>query len=314
MTLKNINERLFSIWINWKFLLKNFFKKSPENSKLVVFFIVHKTLSLKHIRNSLLSIASQDYFPNQFIDEFIIYNSNQQEFSNSLIFEILNDLGLNRKFSRISEFPYHQRTKKTLVTDISEIRSWSYKNLGAQDNIFLLKSDIFLSRNYFSEIKEYLNIPKPIYFVSPFVLSKSSVKIDEIVEYSKSKFRKSDEVTFFSESSDPSILSDFELGRQVKITDKAIKFISCTVKWDFSCHLLTNALFRFVIIRDTDWGGLILVNYFLLRCLPVSVLHYICIMGSFQKIVQKIEKALLKLGSIHNPCNYAYCCRFNRPY
>lgn len=271
-----LSNLVFSVVLN---LLREFVSGTKETRKLVVFFIVHKTLEERHVIASLESIARQSYKANNMIDRFVIYNSNQKELSNDIIFNAINNLNISQYLNEVISFPYNPNCEKNLGSDISDIRKWSETHLNFRDVVMLFKADIILSKHYFRDLFQVFSKRFIFYFVTPFVLSKSRVSLPEIVKYSmRDNFISSDEITFFSESSDSSIPNDFESNAGRKdIYDENIEFISCTVKWDFSCHAFSVPLFKYVRIQYKSWGGINFFNlipYFVNPVGSFTIHHY----------------------------------------
>ena len=138
--------------------------------------------------------------------------------------------------------------------DIGAICEFARVNYSPDDRILLLKSDCVLSKNYLEDI---LNLPEDdVFFTAPFICAKARVSDEEIEEYSKrDTVVFSDDITFFVEDGTNSPNNDFNNRPGVNVTDEQIKFTSCYVIGDFSCHFITNRLTRRLDIGIQSWGG-----------------------------------------------------------
>ena len=222
--------------------------------KNVVVFITHKTLAEDHVQCTFLSMFLQHVPSAKKFDELYIYNTHQDELSNEKIINLFNYYNLQSKFKEIKILNSDQETK-SLGEDIGLLRNHFIKNYQAEDRILLLKSDCVLSKNYFEEILN-MDQNKQVYFVAPFVCAKSNVSNEEIISYSqRDKFIKSDDVTFFVEDQNRTANNDFNDKKDVSIYDKKIKFTSCYVIRDFSCHFLSVGLLPEINIEIKSWGG-----------------------------------------------------------
>jgi hypothetical protein len=223
--------------------------------KNVLFFITHKTLTEEHADLTFKSISNQINNDKKF-DYLYIYNTHQNELTNEYLINLYNQYELNRFFIHLEIFPYSESTQKSLAGDFDAIRSWCTDNLEETDRVLILKSDCLLSVNYFSEI---LNLSQEnlIYFVSPFICAKKRVSNDEIIEYSKREtYIASDEITFFVEDINQTDNNDFKNKKDITVNDEKIKFTSCYVIRDFSCHYLSVGLLGQVNISFQSWGGI----------------------------------------------------------
>lgn len=227
--------------------------------KNIIFFITHKTLSFEHAIATFTSLSNQNSKIK--FDKIYIYNTHPEEISNVDIQNLFYEKRLNDKINEIAIFEYDNSTPKNLGGDLTAIKNYVVENYHENDRILILKSDILLSKNYFETV---LNLPEgDILFTSPFVCAKQRVKDEEMFEYiTREKFIRSDTITFYVEGTDAEEHTDFNTRDNI-ITDNIIKFFSCNVKDDFSCHFLNvNVLCR-VTIKCQDWGG---VNFNSLRC------------------------------------------------
>lgn len=226
--------------------------------KNILFFITHKTLNSEHCELTFTSISNQINNVN-FFDVFYIYNTHNDELSNQTIINIYNKYNLGNYFKNYKIFDYDKNTPKTLGADIKTIIDYVSINYNKKDRILFLKSDMLLSKNYFDELN-LLNRNDLVYFTSPVVNSKQRVSNNEILEYIlRPRFIKSDDITFFVEDEYQSSDNDFN-NRNIKITDNSIKFISCRVIRDWSCHFISIELLNNLIITSQSWGGINLQN------------------------------------------------------
>jgi hypothetical protein len=222
--------------------------------KNVIFFITHKTLGIEHAEACFYSLSKQENVPCKF-DALYIYNTHQDELSNDILLNLYEKFNLNEFFTEIKIFNYNSSTEKALGADISVIRNYVMQNYVQEDRVLLLKSDCLLSKNYFNDI---LSLPAdiPAYFVAPFICAKERIPDTEIFEYiSRDLYIPSDDITFFVEDQFGSNNNDFFNRPGVNVTDNSIKFTSCYVIRDFSCHFLSVGLFDFVNIAVQSWGG-----------------------------------------------------------
>jgi hypothetical protein len=228
--------------------------------KKIIFFITHKTLSYDHARTTLFSIAKQSKKTNDKFDKLYIYNSHSNELSNEKILTICQDYHLMNFFNSIEIFRY-DNTSKTLGGDISSIKTYLKNSYHMNDRVLLLKSDSILSKNYFDTV---FNISEGlVYFVAPFICAKKRVSDNEILEYSeRDSVVFSDEITFFVEDSNNTSDYDFNKRKDITVTDESIKFTSCYVVDDFSCHYISVGLMDKIRIAEQSWGG---VNFRNLR-------------------------------------------------
>ena len=227
--------------------------------KNIIFFITHKTLSVEHVVTSFTSLSNQA--GNKIFDKIYIYNTHPEEISNDEIKNIFYEKKLNNKIKKLDIFVYNNLTPKNLGSDLNCIINYAINNYNKNDRILVLKSDILLSKNYFNTV---LNLPEgDIFFTSPFVCAKQRVTDDELFEYiNREKFIRSDNITFYTEGIEPGEQTDFNI-RGHTITDKNIKFFSCKVVDDFSCHFLSINILDKIKIGYQNWGG---VNFNGLRC------------------------------------------------
>lgn len=220
--------------------------------KNIIFFITHKTLTTEHADCTFYSMSQQNIDIK--FDVLYLYNTHSDELSNEYLLELYNKYELHRFFNEVKVFDYKEKTK-TLCDDIRNIREYVCSKYNLEDRVLLLKSDCLLSKNYFSDI---MSLPKDrnVYFVAPFICAKERVTNDEIYDYiNRDKFISSDDITFFVEDTNHTRNNDFNNRPNVSILDEQIKFTSCYVIQDFSCHFLTVGLFPYVMIGNQTWGG-----------------------------------------------------------
>lgn len=220
--------------------------------KHILFFITHKTLTLEHAELTFQSLASQEC--DDMFDEMIIYNTHPDDISNSTLLFLCNKYNLDRFFKKISLFSEQYPEQKSLGADVHALARYSYKNFEPTDRILLLKSDSLLSKNYFDEV---FKLPEgPVYFVAPFICAKKRVANEEILDYIKrDTFIRSDDITFFVEDQTGSPNNDFNNRPGINVTDEQIKFTSCYVITDFSCHLISVELLHQLTLHHQSWGG-----------------------------------------------------------
>lgn len=245
--------------------------------KNIVFFITHRTLSMDHAEICFYSMSKQIVQNGKKFDRLYIYNTHQDELNNSQLMMLYKCFNLERFFEEVVIFDYDDTTSKTLGADITTISTYVRKNYSNSDRVLFLKSDCVLSVNYFDEI---LNIPEnSIYFVAPFICAKSRIANNEIIEYSnRDRYIISDDITFFVEDHVNSSNNDFNNRPDVKVTDDSIKFTSCYVITDYSCHFISVELLDKITIEFATWGGAKfyqLVPYFVGtdRCFVIHKYH-----------------------------------------
>lgn len=222
--------------------------------KNIVFFITHKTLTKDHAEMSLFSLSKQVVSVDKKFDRLYLYNTHEDELSNSYLLMLYETFKLNRFFNEVVIFNYDVNTPKSLGADVSTITQYVKQNYLPDDRVLLFKSDCLLSINYFDEI---LKIPeKDVYFVAPFICAKQRISNNEILGYSdRDTFIRSDDITFFVEDHPASDNTDFFTRKDVKVTDESIKFTSCYVITDFSCHFISVGLMDQITIEFSSWGG-----------------------------------------------------------
>lgn len=224
----------------------------------VIFFITHTTLNEDHLNMCLKCLGNQEEVRDQMLpifDIFYIYNTHEHELSNDLIREYISKYNIRKICKSVEVFQYNPETPKTLGGDIGAIRTFCEKNFQKTDSVLLLKSDIMLSVSILSDILRIDKLNKNSYvFTPPFICAKERVTNDEIYEYTRrERFIPSDNITFFLEDDVGSNNNDYKTGKTPH--NNEIKFISCTVKRDFSCHYLTVDNFSKLVVKNQEWGG-----------------------------------------------------------
>jgi DUF2075 family protein len=228
--------------------------------KNIIFFITHKTLGVDHMVCSLQSLANQDNKSGKKFDIMYIYNTQPDELPNQIILNYCNYVGLDKHIKEIVIFSYDLETPKKLSSDIRTICDFAADNFEPDDRILLLKSDSMLSKNYFDDI---LSLGDGlVYFVAPWICAKARVTNDELFDYCKrDKYISSDDITFFVEDQTNSGNNDFKNRPGVSVLDEEIKFTSCYVIGDFSCHFMSVILTRAIIYDEgLTWGGVKFYN------------------------------------------------------
>lgn len=222
--------------------------------KNIVFFITHKTLTKDHAEMTFYSMSKQIVNTEKKFDKLYLYNTHQNELSNYHLLMLYDTFKLNRFFNEVCVFNYNDETPKSLGADVLEISNYMKNNYDCDDRVLLLKSDCVLSVNYFDEI---LSIPeKTVYFVAPFICAKERISNNEIIEYSnRNEYIESDDITFFVEDQTHSSNNDFTRRKDVRVTDDSIRFTSCYVITDFSCHFISVNLLEKISIEFRSWGG-----------------------------------------------------------
>lgn len=224
-----------------------------EHRTKIIFFITHHTLSLEHARMTLGSLGcSRD--PMKF-DCMYIYNTHPEEISNDSLLELAKVSLLYSFITDIKLFPEQYPINKTLASDIMAIQTYCANHYKLNDAIWLLKSDCVVSLNLANELSKVDKLNSFV-LTPPFICAKKRVTDDEIYEYcQKPLVVLSDHETFFNENAYGTPDNDFRNRPGESPKDSNIKFISCTVKRDFSCHYLTLDNLIAVSKREQNWGG-----------------------------------------------------------
>ena len=246
--------------------------------KHIAFFITHKTLTEHHCNLTFLSLSKQS--KDHRFDKLYIYNTHKDELSNETIMNLYTKYNLSELFIDVAFFDYNEASHKSLGQDVTNIKEFCRIHYDITDRILLLKSDCLLSKHFFDELFK-LPPTVPIYFTAPFICAKKRVEDSEILSYiDRNTFVRSDDITFFVEDRYGSPNNDFTHRKGTNVTDYSIKFTSCYVICDFSCHLITNSLFDLLTIQNQTWGGVNLsrlVPHFVEtnRCFVVHKYHNI---------------------------------------
>jgi len=224
-----------------------------EQRKKIIFFITHHTLTEDHARMTLSSL-SRSINPINFA-RLYIYNTHKGEISDNFLLGIIKEYKLERFIKEIKIYPGIYPTKKTLGSDIMAIQKYCQRIYRKTDAILLLKSDCVVSINLMNEMSKVDGIDSFV-LTPPFICAKKRVTNEEIIEYcGKEVVVLSDHETFFNEDSYSTGETDHKNRVGESPLDKNIKYISCTVKRDFSCHYLTLDNLIAVQKREQDWGG-----------------------------------------------------------
>lgn len=219
----------------------------------ILFFITHHTLSKQHAEMTLGSL-SRSIDPIKF-DIMYIYNTHPDELTNESLLKMIDDFHLEKVAENINLFPGKYPLNKTLASDIMAIQNFCVENYENKDAILLLKSDCVVSLNLLNEMNK-VNILESFVLTPPFICAKKRVTDEEIIEYCKKPLVVlSDHETFFNENSYGTPDNDFRNRPGESPKDINIKFISCTVKRDFSCHYLTIDNLIAMSKREQNWGG-----------------------------------------------------------
>lgn len=222
----------------------------------IIFFITHHTLSADHARMTLSSLSRCNN-PMKF-DCMYIYNTHPEELANDFLLKLTENL--KDFIGEIVLFPGPYPKNKNLASDIIAIQTFAVSKYKMTDAIWLLKSDCVVSVNLIDEMKK-VDVLRSFVLTPPFICAKKRVTDDEIIEYCKKPLVVlSDHETFFNEDAYGTPENDFRNRPGESPKDTNIKFISCTVKRDFSSHYLTLDNLLAVSKREQDWGGCWLQN------------------------------------------------------
>lgn len=219
----------------------------------VIVFITHATLTRQHAKMTFMSLANS-INPIEF-DEILVYNTHQNELPNEDLLRLYNSFSMSF-IKKVTFFDYDDSTEKCLAADLEVIRNYCYRTYEPTDHVLLLKSDCLLSANFLDELRKFRNFEQEFIFVAPLFNAKQSVSDEELEQYVKSPHAiLSSEDTFFMEDEKQTDDNDFRNRPDVKPGDACIKYISCTVKRDWSCHFLPVSTFMKVNLVRKDWGG-----------------------------------------------------------
>jgi hypothetical protein len=219
----------------------------------VIIFITHATLTFQHAKMTFMSLANSKNPIN--FDEMVIYNTHQDELSNSELLKLYESFNISF-IKKVNLFDYDDNTHKSLGADLKVLQDYCQSVYDNNTKILLLKSDCLLSVNFINELSKFENYNKDFIFVAPLINAKKSVNDDELEAYIKNEYAiLSSENTFFMEDENRTNDNDFRNRPGVLPGDDCIKYISCTVKRDWSCHYLTNNMFNQVNLKQQDWGG-----------------------------------------------------------
>lgn len=219
----------------------------------IVFFITHKTLSLELAELSLSSLSKQN--DGCVLDKLYIFNTHESELSNDTILGLVDKYNLQRFFKDVVCFPHDVNHITTLAGMVKSIKQYCLEHYNREDRILLLKSDCLLSKNYFQDM---VDLPQTdmIYFCAPFICAKKRIPNDEIIEYvARDTFIRSDDITFFVEDQERTTNNDFHNRPHIDLESEQIKFTSCYVIRDFTCHFFSVGLFDRISLVEQSWGG-----------------------------------------------------------
>lgn len=219
----------------------------------IIIFITHATLTYQHASMTFMSLAnSKD--PVEF-DEMVIYNTHQHELSNDVLLKLYESYNIPF-IKTIRLFDYDESTPKSLGGDLEAIRTFCTEQYRQNDHILLLKSDMLLSINLLNEINKFPLESDDFVFTPVLVNAKKSVTDKELCEYIKLPYPVlSAEDTFYMEDEDRSIDNDFRNRPGVTPGNNCIKYISCRVKRDWSCHYLPVKSLMMIHLENKTWGG-----------------------------------------------------------
>lgn len=232
---------------------------STERRKKILFFITHCTLSYEHAKMTIGSIGRSKN-PMKF-DKMYIYNTHPDELPNDKLLELAHKYDLQSFISEIELFPSTYPLLKTLASDIIAITNFcTEQKYNNHDAVYLLKSDCVISINLLNEMSK-VDTLESFVLTPPYICAKKRVTDNEIITYcSKDNVVLSDNETFFNEDAYGTPETDWKNRPGVHPTDPNIKYISCTVKRDFTSHYLTYDNLLKIAKREQSWGGCWLAN------------------------------------------------------
>jgi len=254
-----------------------------------IIFITHSTLSEDHA-NMCFKALSNSKDPISF-DKLIIYNSHQEEFPNEEVLSIY-DLYNMEFIKEVEFFDYDPTTPKCLGGDMRVITDYCVSNFEDTDQVLLLKSDCMLSINFLNELKK-LEGKSEFIFTAPLINGKRSSTNEDMFEYIKLPYPVlSSEDTFFMEDECGSQENHFRDRPGENPGNSHIKWISCTVKRDWSCHYVTVNLLPLIGKVNQDWGGCSFIHLKdkWIGAYKSFVLHkYHCIISENREVVRPGE-------------------------
>ena len=219
-----------------------------------ILFYAHNPLGERHLKNNLRSLFEFQIDDAQW-DNIFIYNSGTIFTTPELIDRIRSHTKNNFSYKNIIEIPYKD-VKKTLTADLKNVSKYFFDKPNSK--LLIYKIDYSVSSTFHSVVNqiESENLNKDFLMTLPTCNAKELTTDDEI-------FQLLSKGTFEYNYPDVYFRCGDVFGRTVEYgvpLDEArpnIKFVSCTVVFDFNCHYLTtNCLKSFLNLDDNIlWAG-----------------------------------------------------------
>jgi hypothetical protein len=218
-------------------------------------FNTHTSLTHKHAELSLWALSQQPLL----WDNFVIYNSHEDELSNDYIEEIINKVKLKDKIKNIHKVFYDNKSPKSLGFDLYQQFNYALANFNIDDKYLLLKSDYCVSKNFYKSF-DLLKSKKKYFFTIPTVNAKEFVSNEEIKNYlNRDTFIPYDEITYYHGSDMCSNDKPHDTLNGKTDLDKECKFVSCHILKDYNCHVLDGNTMQYAFFShgelQTTWGG-----------------------------------------------------------
>lgn len=241
--------------------------KNESNIINTCIFTTHTTLDVIHADyslRSLLQLQTEDVI----WDNFIIYNTHENELPNDDIIELIKKYDTKKCVKNIFVFPYDQeKNKKNLVQDI---RNWYDIGLSlglekVEGKIVWLKSDYCVSNNFNKIFNQHPT--KNTMWSLPVYTAKEKITYDKILDkLHLSEFSPIDDETYYRGGDNPNNnLPKTELSPTGDMDyDASINYVSSNYVYDFNLHVITNdtlllgreiAYHPNVFNMDSTWGG-----------------------------------------------------------
>jgi len=237
-------------------------------------FTTHHTLTKDHALHSLTSLLKLQTETTVW-DNFIIYNTHEDEISNEWLSSLIFDLDVFNQIQNLFVFPYENgKYPKTLNQDlINQFQLLVSSGLIAPGKTLLLKSDYCVSFNFNKVFNEQSNINNiwslPIYNAKEKICNEVSMQL--IYERLQlPTFVPVDGVTYYrGGTNSPHTPGTMETPYEelspfadINETDPHILFVSHNIQNDYNLHVLTNDVIKTSLQLskksfdiNSTWGG-----------------------------------------------------------
>tara|TARA_Y100000593_G_scaffold74585_1_gene137368 strand:- start:6150 stop:7016 length:867 start_codon:yes stop_codon:yes gene_type:complete len=232
-------------------------------------FITHATLYEKHADwclNTLLSKQTDDIA----WDNFVIYNTHEDEVSNEFILDLIKKYDVNRYVKNILIFPYDTEIyKKTLNQDIKNWFTILVENGLNQENgkTVFLKSDYCVSNNFNEIVKLQQN--NDFQWSLPIYNAKERLSFDDIQDrLSLETFIAVDDKTYYRGGDNQSGITPLgEVSPNGEMDyHPSIDYVSHNYQNDYNLHVYSNNVLQIgydllhnldnnAYNLDSTWGG-----------------------------------------------------------